>query len=180
MAVRSTGTVNAIFRLGGGLRARLPRLLEWQAGLEAERIWLPELAPALTLRIPQPVAQGSPGDGYPFAWAVYRWIDGSPYSDELIDDERCSALDLAQFIGELRRFPANPGAPGAGRKPLREPDVVTAEALDLATGVIDAAAASASWGARPARAPCGPARVTGFTRTCCGPISSSREVAFAR
>ena len=37
--------------------------------------WLPKLAPSLSLHIPQPVAQGQPGSGYPFPWAIYRWMD---------------------------------------------------------------------------------------------------------
>jgi len=44
-AVRSTGTVNAIYRLGDHLYARLPRLLRYARALEGECQWLPKLAP---------------------------------------------------------------------------------------------------------------------------------------
>lgn len=76
LAVESTGTVNAIYRLGDQLCARLPRVSSWIQDLRKELDWLPKLAPSLSLHIPQPVAQGQPGSGYPFPWAIYRWMDG--------------------------------------------------------------------------------------------------------
>src|SRR5438034_3639825 len=95
-AVQSTGTVNAIYRLGDHLCARLPRVPSWAQDLEKEVNWLPKLAPWLSLRVPEPVAQGLPASGYPFAWAIYRWIDGHPYADDRVHDERQAAADLAQ------------------------------------------------------------------------------------
>jgi aminoglycoside phosphotransferase (APT) family kinase protein len=76
--VRSTGTVNAIYRLGDQLYARLPRVPRYVRALEREWRWLPDLAPGLTLRIPEPVALGQPAAEYPFTWAIYRWIDAIP------------------------------------------------------------------------------------------------------
>ena len=61
---RSTGTVNAIYRLGSRLYVRLPRVARWAADLEAESRWLPWLAPHLTLRVPEPVAMGRPAGRY--------------------------------------------------------------------------------------------------------------------
>jgi hypothetical protein len=43
-AVRPTGTVNAIYRLGDHLCARLPRVQRYAGGLEDEWRWLPRLA----------------------------------------------------------------------------------------------------------------------------------------
>ncbi len=45
--VRSTGTVNAIYRLGDDLCVRLPRVAGWVDDLEAELTWLPRLASRL-------------------------------------------------------------------------------------------------------------------------------------
>jgi aminoglycoside phosphotransferase (APT) family kinase protein len=64
-------------------------------------LWLPKLAPSLSLRIPEPVAQGHPTSDYPFSWAIYRWIPGRPHRDDLVHDER-QAADLAQVISGLR------------------------------------------------------------------------------
>ena len=77
--VRSTGTVNAIYRLGESLCVRLPRVGTWARDLEKELEWLPRLARSLTLTIPTPVGRGAATDDYPFTWAIYRWLDGEPY-----------------------------------------------------------------------------------------------------
>jgi aminoglycoside phosphotransferase (APT) family kinase protein len=140
----SMGTVNAIYRLGDHLYARLPRVRAWARDLEKEWQWLPKLAPQLSLRLPEPVVKGHPTNSYPFSWAIYRWIDGQPYEDELVDDERQAAGDLAQFVVELRRVAAI-GAPRGGRRPLRELDAVTRAAISSARGVIDSDAATAAW-----------------------------------
>ena len=143
-AVQSTGTVNAIYRLGDHLCARLPRVQKYAGDLKDELRWLPWLAPQLSLRVPEPVATGHPAGGYPFPWAIYRWIDGQPYADELVEDERQAAMDLAQFVAELRAIdPA--GAPRAGRRPLRELDDATRTAIDSSRSVIDSDAVAAAW-----------------------------------
>lgn len=143
--VASTGTVNAIFRIGEHLSARLPRMQRWAADLDHEWRWLPRLAPHLSLPIPVPVWQGNPAPAYPFTWAIYDWIDGEPYADESVDDERNSARQLAEFVVELRRIDAGTDAPRAGRKPLRQLDTVTRSAIASARGIIDSDAASAAW-----------------------------------
>ena len=143
--LRSTGTVNAIYRLGDHLYARLPRRQEWARDLDKEWHWLPQFAPHLSLLVPEPVGKGRPTGSYPFSWAVYRWIDGRPYSDELVADERRAAGDLAQFVIELRRMDSVAGAPRGGRRPLRELDAVTRAAIEASRGVIDVEAATAAW-----------------------------------
>jgi len=141
---RSTGTVNAIYRLGDHLYARLPRVAQWARDLETESHWLPRLAPGLSLRVPEPVVIGRPGDGYPWSWAIYRWIDGQPYADELIPDERQAARDLARFVTGLRRADTA-GAPRAGRRPLRQLDADTRAAIEAAGDDIDRDAVLAAW-----------------------------------
>jgi aminoglycoside phosphotransferase (APT) family kinase protein len=143
--VRPTGTVNAIYRLGDRLCARLPRVRTWARDLDREWRWLPRLAPQLSLRVPEPVGKGRPAGSYPFSWAIYGWIDGRPYADELVDDERRAARELARFVVELRRMAPVVGAPRGGRRPLRELDAVTRAAIESARGVIDADAATAAW-----------------------------------
>jgi aminoglycoside phosphotransferase (APT) family kinase protein len=139
----STGTVNAIYRLGPELYARLPRLRRMVSDLEHEWRWLPELAPRVPLQIPEPVALGEPDSCFPFPWAIYRWIDGLPYDDALVWDERRAAQDLAEFVLALRRIAVSAGSPKGGRKPLRDLDTATREAIESARGLIDGAAATA-------------------------------------
>jgi aminoglycoside phosphotransferase (APT) family kinase protein len=142
--VRSTGTVNAIYRLGDHHYARLPRMREWAQSLDNEWRWLPKLAPHLSLRIPEPVVKGEPTDAFPFTWVIYGWIDGQPYADELVDDERQAAGDLARFVSDLRAIdPVGP--PPTGRRPLLELDDVTRAAIVAARGVIDGQGATAAW-----------------------------------
>src|SRR4051812_9763580 len=75
--VESAGTDNAIYRLGDALAVRLPRI-GWATGqLPLEWRWLPRLAPHLPLAVPEPLAPGTPAFGYPWEWAVYRWLDGA-------------------------------------------------------------------------------------------------------
>lgn len=143
-AVQSMGTVNAIYRLGAHLYVRLPRVQKWAQNLDKEWHWLPKLAPHLSLRVPERVGKGHAASSYPFSWAIYRWIDGQPYADELVDDENQAANGLAQFVVELRRVDPV-GAPRGGRKPLRELDTVTRAAIESARNVIDSDAAIATW-----------------------------------
>jgi aminoglycoside phosphotransferase (APT) family kinase protein len=142
--VRSTGTVNALYRLGDDLCIRLTRVPDWAEGLDRERAWLPRLAPHLTLAIPEPVAQGSPTAAYPYPWAIYRWLEGLPYADDLIRDEREAALDLTLFIRELRSVDTR-GAPPGGRRPLLELDSVTRSAIAACRDLVDTPAVSALW-----------------------------------
>ncbi len=142
--VRSTGTVNAIYRLGQDLCVRLPRMDIWANSLNKERLWLPKLAPHISLTIPKPLAQGMPTDYYPYPWAIYQWISGSPYQDNLISDEHQAAYDLVNFILELRNVDIV-GAPRGGRRPLIELDVATCSAIASSCNMIDAEAVSAAW-----------------------------------
>jgi aminoglycoside phosphotransferase (APT) family kinase protein len=150
-AVPSTGTVNTIYRLGDHLCMRLPRVDSWAGDLDKEVTWLPKLAPCLSLRVPEVVATGHPASGYPFSWAIYRWIDGHPYREDLVHDERKAAEDLAQFVAQLRRIDPF-GGPRGGRKPLRELDAATQAAIEASGNVIDSDAAAAAW-ARALEAP---------------------------
>ena len=67
---------------------------------------------------------------YPVNWAIYKWIDGEVYSDELISDEREPARDLANFVAELHSIKVPCDAPKAGRLPLRELNEKTIAAIN--------------------------------------------------
>jgi aminoglycoside phosphotransferase (APT) family kinase protein len=142
--VRSTGTVNALFHLDYDLYVRLPRVATWAEGIEREWTWLPRLAPSISLKIPKPFALGKPTNWYPYPWAIYHWIDGFSYQDDLISDERQAAYDLVNFILELRGADML-GAPRGGRPPLIELDAVTRSAIESSRGVLDTRAVSAAW-----------------------------------
>jgi len=140
----STGTVNAVYRLGPDRCIRLPRVARWAANLEKEAQWLPVLAPHLPLAVPEPLALGEPGLGYPFPWAVYRWLEGDLYEAARVDDEHQAALDLGAFVAALRGIDPT-GAPRSGRAPLDQLDVATRYSIGMLDGAIDADAAAAAW-----------------------------------
>jgi aminoglycoside phosphotransferase (APT) family kinase protein len=140
------GTDNAVWRLGDDLVVRLPRI-RWATGqIEDEATWLPRLAPYLPVAVPEPVAVGEPGHGYPYPWAVHRWLPGEAATLERIDDPVTFALDLAEVVRALRAMPTD-GAPAArGRaRPLAEYDSSTRRAIAGAGHLIDATAAAAVW-----------------------------------
>ena len=67
------GWDNATFRLGERMSVRLPSSQAYVEQVEKEHRWLPILAPQLPLPIPEPLAKGKPGCGFPRPWSVYRW-----------------------------------------------------------------------------------------------------------
>jgi aminoglycoside phosphotransferase (APT) family kinase protein len=129
--VLSTGTVNAIYRLGHQMAVRLPRVERWAGSLERELLWLPRLAPRLPLAVPEPLAVGRPGEGYPFPWAIYRWLDGESFVPDRVDDFADIARDLARFVAVMRQMdPAGAPPSGRGTQPLAERDAVTRAAIE--------------------------------------------------
>ena len=144
--VVSTGTVNALFRLGEDLLARLPLQEHWAEGIEREWQWIPWLSERITsVCLPEPVFKGSANETYPFVWSVYRWIEGAPYEDDLVDDEGEAARTLARYVLELRSLDVMPWAPEGGRDPLADLDEDTREAIANAGTLIDGTAAMAVW-----------------------------------
>ena len=150
-AVASSGTDHVTFRLGPDLLARIPRTAANAGQSEADLRWMPRLAPHLPLAVPEPLAIGQPGHGYPFTWGVYRWLEGEPVPRELAAD-RQAAADLAGFIRALRSLDTT-GAPrpapdvysrGAS---LGRRDALTRESIDRLRGDIDAGRATAVWDA---------------------------------
>ncbi|MFF0226364.1 aminoglycoside phosphotransferase family protein [Streptomyces sp. NPDC004629] len=103
----STGTVHAIFRIGEDLSARFPLRLtdaaEVLAVLEREAQASAELAQVSRFPVPEPVALGKPGAGYPMPWSVQTWLPGTVASDADPSGSDAFAQDLATFIAALRR-----------------------------------------------------------------------------
>lgn len=141
----SSGTVNAMYRLGDDLAVRLPLMAAWADDNDLELRWLPRLAGRLPLAIPEPVGRGEPGEGYPLAWSVYRWLAGSPAVFSELADPRQTALDLAEFVLALRDVDLGPDGPSVRRMDLKERDDFVRESIAASTGLIDTEAATAAW-----------------------------------
>lgn len=108
------GWDNRTFRLGDELSVRLPSAEGYVAGISKEDHCLPILAGHLPLPVPEPLATGQPGDGYPFPWSVRRWLTGNTLDCMPDLDRNEVAHDLGTFLVSLRHVPTNQG-PAAGR-----------------------------------------------------------------
>lgn len=150
--VPSAGTDNALYRLGQEMVVRLPRV-DWAIGqVIKEQQWLPKLAPFLPLAIPVPLAQGKPGAGYPWAWSVYRWLEGETVTSAPLGDLHQAALDLARFIAALQRIDATGGPPPGAHNSFRGDllvwrDAETRAAITTLQDTFAAAAMTAVWDA---------------------------------
>jgi len=141
----STGTVNVIYRLGAGLGVRLPRREGYAQSIDRECEWLPRLGPNLPLRVPEPVGRGVPGEGFPFEWAVFRWIEGEPFDAANVTDPDAAAVELAAFVRALHAV-APDGAPKASRRePLKLRDEVTRKAISQVADVLDPGVLIRAW-----------------------------------
>jgi aminoglycoside phosphotransferase (APT) family kinase protein len=118
--VEPSGTVNAIFRLGDQLAVRLPRRDGPTVPGSKEFDWLPKLGPLLPVEVPLPLAQGRPGDEYPWFWEIHTWLEGETVPVAEIDAIQ-GARDLAALIGTMQQLdPA--GAPRGRGVSLAERD----------------------------------------------------------
>ena len=148
--VEADGADNTTFRLGQTMSVRLPSADVYVEQVDKEHRWLPVLAAQLPLPIPEPLAKGVPGNGFPRPWSVYRWIDGDPATAEGVADMPGFAADLADFLVALYQIdPA--GGPGPGTHnffrggPVAVYDRETQDALAALQGQIDTVLAAEVW-----------------------------------
>ena len=102
----SSGSTNALFRLGEDLLVRLPRQPGGSVAIAKEARWLPVLGPLLPVGVPEVVAVIEPDCGYPEHWSVVRWIDGEHpevVTPETPADPRRAdlAVSLAEVVNAL-------------------------------------------------------------------------------
>ena len=157
--VRSSGTVNAIYRLGSELAVRLPRLPEFSASVERETRWLPQFSGGLPLEVPEPVAMGSPTQQYPSPWSIVRWIDGVNATATTLTDMSSAAIRLGRFVRALRTFDTTGGPTDSYRgRPLAQRDSITRRSIkevadefnvDALTHAWEAALAVPAWSGIP-------------------------------
>lgn len=148
--VTQGGWDNRTFRLGPTLLARLPSARRYAAQVAKEQRWLPRLAPHLPLPVPEPVALGQPGPGFPRPWSVYRWIEGEPATSANVPNLPGFATILAQFLAHLHSIPTV-RAPLPGRHnfwrggPLATYDAETRQTIAALGPQVNANAALALW-----------------------------------
>ncbi|AGZ42957.1 aminoglycoside phosphotransferase family protein [Actinoplanes friuliensis] len=148
--VDNGGWDNFTFHLGSDMSVRLPSASEYALAVDKEHRWLPELAPQLPLPVPVPLAKGEPGEGYPFSWSVYPWLDGEPATFERVLDPGGFALELADFLVALQRVdPAGGPRPGLHNwfrgGTLRTYEGLAEQALAALGGRVDTELARQVW-----------------------------------
>ncbi|MFI5685128.1 aminoglycoside phosphotransferase family protein [Streptomyces sp. NPDC051636] len=144
--LESSGTENAMFRLGADKVVRLPRHPGAVADVAHEQRRLPRLGPLLPVPTPEPIGRGGPGTGFPWPWSVYRWLEGRNPVAGAVEKPGPLAGDLAAFIRALRRIDPREGPPQHRGVPLATRDAATREAIaQLAYRGMDTAAVTARW-----------------------------------
>jgi aminoglycoside phosphotransferase (APT) family kinase protein len=134
------------------MSVRLPSAQAYAAQVAVEQRWLPFLAPFLALRIPEPLAMGTPAHGYPWNWSVYSWIPGEATSRENINSLPDFGRQLAKFLTSLQQIEAASGPrPGPDNfyrgGSLAVYDDQARSAIAVLGGRIDRSAAVRVWSA---------------------------------
>lgn len=111
--IPSSGTVNAVYRLGDDMVVRLPRTAEHAHAPQHEARWMPVIAARVPLQVAQFVALGEPTDAYPSYWSALEWIGGTAVDAAALTDVRSAATKLGDFTVALRSVPIS-GAPVGG------------------------------------------------------------------
>jgi aminoglycoside phosphotransferase (APT) family kinase protein len=148
--VEVDGWDNRTYRLGDRMTVRLPTAEGYTPAVDKENRWLPVLSQSLPLPIPQVLAVGTPGEGYPFSWSIRGWLDGATANPSRIDNMQHFATSVAEFILALQRIDARQG-PQAGAHsfyrgaPPAHYDDETHRSLAALDGRIDTARAAAVW-----------------------------------
>jgi aminoglycoside phosphotransferase (APT) family kinase protein len=148
-AVRSQGTVNALFRLGDALVARFPLVPadDARGRLEAEAAAAGELRGRTRFATPEPIAIGEPGPGYPMPWSVQTWVPGTVATPD--GQSEAFAHDLAEFIEGVRAIDTRgrtfAGESRGGHLPDHDGWVETC--LSRSEGLLDVAPLRRLWAA---------------------------------
>lgn len=141
--IRSQGTVNAVFRIGDRLTARLPlrraHVGETRRWLEREARAARELMGRTPCPTPEPVALGEPGHGYPLPWAVQTWLPGAVATDRDPGASFAFARDLAEFVHAVRAIDTRGRTfDGEGRGgDLRDHDAWLETCFERSAGLLD-------------------------------------------
>jgi len=143
--VPSAGTDNALYRIGHDMIVRLPRIHWAVESVAKEQRWLPRLAPHLPVAIPSPLVVGAPGEGFPWPWSIYRWLDGENPAVGSLSDPAALTADLASFVAALHRIDPSYGPHAERGGPLGERDADTRTAIAQLEGTIDTGAVTAAW-----------------------------------
>lgn len=147
--IASSGTDNAIFRLGDTLSVRMPRRRSAVALLSKELDWLPHLQ-GLPLEAPRLRFRGHADPGLSIEFGIFEWMEGQIARPEHVTDWQDAARALADFLKALH-LKDTTSAPPAGEHNSRRGVVLRAlteavlPALDSVADEIDVNRATDLW-----------------------------------
>ncbi len=145
LRIPDSGTDSAIYRLGGDMGIRLPRIHWSVPQIDKECRWLGSLAAHLPAPVPVPIGRGEPDDRYPYPWLVYPWLPGTSL-DRTAAEATSLVADVASFVLALQQIPPD-GGPPPGRRggPLAPLDREMEWAFGNLEGLIDTKRARQVW-----------------------------------
>lgn len=143
--VKSSGTDNALFRLGDDYVVRLPRIGWAVDGINKEYEWVPRLARCLKMPVSEPVFKGGPNEQYSSAWMITKWNDGHNPDFEKEDEYEVLAKDMAGFLNELHGIKLAGGPASRRGVPLNQLDEQTMKAIGELEGEIGIPAITSLW-----------------------------------
>ncbi len=143
--IESSGTDNALFRLGNDYVVRLPRI-DWATkGIEKEYEWVPKIARFLKTAISEPISKGHPDETYPWSWMIIKWNEGYNPSYENDHEYELLALDLAVFLNEFHKINLLDGPPSRRGISLEKLDNETTKAIPQLEDELDIKSITALW-----------------------------------
>ena len=141
----SSGTDNALFRLGDDYVVRLPRI-DWAVqSIDKECAWVPKLAKVLKTPISEPRFKGQPNSSYPWPWMITKWNEGANPGFEQTNEYNLLAVDLANFINQLHMVKLEGGPKSRRGVPLIQLDTDTRQAISELDGEIDISQITDLW-----------------------------------
>jgi aminoglycoside phosphotransferase (APT) family kinase protein len=147
--VTSSGTDNALYRIGDEFVLRIPRRASAALLVSKELDWLPHLS-GLPLTTPTLRYRGHADLGVDCEFGIFEWMHGKIATPENIANASEAAISLASFLKALH-LKSTVGAPIAGPInklrgiPLAEMSERTTPAIEIVSDEIDAKAAIELW-----------------------------------
>ena len=112
-SLNSPGTSNTLFRLGDRYVLRFPRSENAAQAIKKEQHWLSQLAPHLSIKIPEPIGLGQAQPDFAWPWSICEWLPGQDLWQAAFTPSDM-AQALGHFVNEMRALPLEQGpAPGA-------------------------------------------------------------------
>lgn len=141
----SSGTDNALFRLGSDYVVRLPRLDGATENINNECEWVPKIARFLKIPVSEPVFKGNPDESYPWPWTVNKWNEGHNPDYEMENEYELLAKDLAFFLNDLHGIKLSNGPISRRGVSLKQVNEETRKAISELAEEIDIQFVTSLW-----------------------------------